>query len=208
MLYINGLERTGVGWPERLLSWLFSRKYIDLHFTSVDWHGNGDVIELRSKVVVQAKEILASTNQLTLVGVSAGASLALSVFVQLRQEFPDASIKLVCISGRLQLGDRNHLVQTALHRKGKKPSIAYLHSVVDCDEQFVNRLTVQDKLLITIYKPLLDCVVPVGTMSIVGVEQHRVLAVGHLVGVVMGLARLLHNTKDSYNTQSLFKGVK
>ncbi len=200
MLYINGLERTDVGLPEKLLAWLFSGKNVGLHFAGVDWHGKGDITDLRSKVVLQAKEILTKSNQLTLVGISAGASLALSVFVELRRDLPNADINLVCISGRLQQGDRNHLIHTALHRKNKRPSIAYLHSVVECDEQFVGRLTAQDKQLITIYKPLLDWVVPVDTMSVEGVKQHRMLVIGHLTGVVIGLTRLLHGLKDSYTT--------
>ncbi|MBI2798266.1 hypothetical protein HYX70_03125 [Candidatus Saccharibacteria bacterium] len=190
-LYFNGLERTHTGVPERVLTWYYRLWGIVLAYFSVDWHSGRSFQELLDEATNRAEGMLLRHGQLVLIGASAGGSLAMGVFAQLRRKYPEADVRAVSLSGRLHVGNLDDLVATALHRPGKKPSVAFIDSVRHCNEEVLPLLTAADKQRAITFRPLFfDEAVPLCTMGISGVAMFIAPIVYHVPGIVLGALRI------------------
>jgi hypothetical protein len=194
VLYLNGLERTKVGLPEKILAGYLRLRGIEMAHASVDWHSDGSFQEIFDATTYQAEQKLQQHGKLAIVGVSAGGSLGLNVFQRLRRDSPESDVSLVSLSAWLNVGDMERLDYTALHRPGKQPSPAFKDSVVHCSNVTLPALTQADRARILTIHPLADEVVPLYTMSIEGVEARTVPIGGHVLGISVAslmLPRLL-----------------
>ncbi len=187
MLYFNGLERTSSCWPEKLLKVYYWLRKIHFAHHNVDWHSQETFEQLLESATEQARDILREQEHIILVGASAGGSLALGVYWQLWQDYPDAKIFLATVSSRLHVVNKHELAQSALHRRGKKASFSYIDSVKHCNMLIATRYSATLKQSMCTFRPLVDMTVQVSTMSVYGVEQHKVYMLGHVPGIVASL---------------------
>ena len=184
-VYFNGLERTSVGVPEKLFARYMKLRGVDLFHAEVDWH-NLNFTDIFAEATDYTRDVLQDVGRLTIIGASAGGSLGVNVFSRIRKEDQKTDVSLISLSGRLRIGDRQHLEETALYRPGKQPSRAFIDSVVRCDEVATIQLTPDDKRRMLTVLPMTDGVVPPDTMTVDGVEQKTVPMVGHVPGIALG----------------------
>lgn len=190
-LYLNGLERTHTGTFEKLLAKYFRLWGVFFKHLSVDWHTGKPFQVLLDDATNEAEKILHQHRKLVLIGASAGGSLAVSVFARLRSKYPGADIYVIVLSGRLHVGDSDNLIHTALHRPGKKPSLAFIDSVHYCERKVLSRLTQADKRRMVTFRPLLfDEAVPLSTMGIHGVTMLIAPIFYHVPGIVVAALRV------------------
>lgn len=189
VLYFNGLERTKSGFSERVILPYFYERLNGILFEHVptDWHSpEKQFPDLLEEATERARETLNEYGQVTLVGASAGGGLVLNTYSNL-DSHERASTSVFCLSSCLNLHDEQRLRRIALDRANKKPSHAYIDSVVRCRDVVIPNLNRQDKQRITTVIPRRDQVVPIETMTIEGTTQYKVEGYGHTSGIVIGL---------------------
>ncbi|HTE57132.1 MAG TPA: hypothetical protein VK694_00150 [Verrucomicrobiae bacterium] len=184
-LYFHGLGTTQLTLIDRIFFSHLRHRGIELEHALVDWHGDQSFQELFDHATEQAEQRLRTYGQLTLVGASAGGSMAVNVFHRLRSGDPDLNISVISLSGRLHIGDPQHLERRALHRLGK-PSPAFIGSVTHCHEVAIPGLTEADKQLVGVARPWIERTVPLATMSIEDAHEYTVPAIGHVAGIGLG----------------------
>ena len=187
VLYINGLGSGKLSAKDRLVIWWWKRAGVDFHHAQVDWYGEQSFDDLLSRVVTQADEIMKQSEQVIVIGSSAGGSLALNTFFQLRHK----NIYAVNAHGRLRAGTFANKHFNSLYRRAKldtnKPAQGFYDSVMYAENTVLPKLTSGDKRRILVLSQLTDLVVPINLMLIDGVREYRSLAFGHSGGFVAHL---------------------
>ena len=180
-LYVNGLG-TGRSWQEKAIQARWGRSGIRIYFARINWYNKGSFESKKGKVVRLAKRIIKKYGQVVLIGASAGGSLALNSFFELR----DKKIGVVSAHGRLKIGDYRKNEVDSLFYKARlntdKPIQSYYDSVCHFETEVAPRLTAEDKKRILVLRQKIDLVVPVDSMSIEGVKEYVSSAVGHRGG--------------------------
>lgn len=182
ILYINGLDTGSIRIVDRLVSLWWRMAGAKMYYTRVNWFDDEGIETKIQRVASQAQGLLKSHGGVIILGSSAGGSLALNVFYQMRNQ----NICVVCSRARLRVGDyertdRNSLYQRA-HLAARRRSRSFYESVVRVEDEIIPNLTKGDKLRILIQSQLVDNVVPTNLMLIEGVREHRSCTVGHLGG--------------------------
>jgi hypothetical protein len=122
--------------------------------------------------------------KLSLLGISAGGSLALNAYFQKKSKVS----KVVNVCGRLRVGNN---VQPSLETAAKK-SKAFYDSVTKC-EAGLPTLTDQDKANVLTLKAIFDEFVPTQTTLIDGTSNLTVGSVGHIITI--GLCLTIYSKK-------------
>lgn len=188
--YLNGLERSKVGAPELAIkSWLLTNGIHSTH-GQVPWQDpTMSFKQIHQREIDHVKYALRKYGRYILIGVSAGAGLALNTYQAVRQADPDADLYAVLISGWLEVGDIEELKRTALERPKSGPSQSFVDSVIRCTEVVAPSLTQNDTGRVKIIAPNDDDVVPTPYMAAEGLEIVRVGGDTHMSGIVHGLAK-------------------
>lgn len=186
-LYINGLGNGSIGAKDKLVMWWWKRAGVDFHHAQVNWYDGISFDDRLAEIVGQANELIKQFGRAAIIGSSAGGSLALNTFYQLR----DKNICVVNAHGRLRAGDFDNKDFHSLHCRAKldtdKPSQSFFDSVTHAENEVLPNLTDSDKERILVLSQLTDLVVPIELMSIDGVQEHRSLAFGHSGGFIAHL---------------------
>ena len=178
LLFLNGL---GVGderpWETRAFRILENKGYDPIH-GHVNWRTES-LDKIFHRLTSQSETIVREVGFLTVVGASAGGSLAINLFGKLR----DRNVKAVNAYGRLSRGNlpswSYHTLEFSAHLGTQKASQSWYESVQYCEDVTIPALSKRDKERISILKPITDLVVPLHTMDIDGIEPKRMLALGH-----------------------------
>lgn len=186
-LYINGLGNGSIGAKDKLVMWWWKRIGVDFHHTQVNWYDGTSFDDRLAEIVGQADELIKQFGRVAIIGSSAGGSLALNTFFQLRNK----NICVINAHGRLYVGNytdsnRNSLYHRA-HLDTTQPSQSFFDSVTRAENEAMPNLTDSDKERILVLSQLTDLVVPTELMSIDGVREHRSLAFGHSGGFLAHL---------------------
>ncbi|NCT55416.1 hypothetical protein GW755_01075 [bacterium] len=145
--------------------------------------------EFKSKLLGLLKQIdlLSKTNEIYLLGTSAGASLALNVFLERRNKIQ----KVVNVCGRLRTG--KHKIRSLENMA--KTSIAFKQSV-QAFEKREKELSKEDKQKILTIRPFFgDDLVPADTVIIGGALNKVVYVPTHVLGIAYSLkfSKLISN---------------
>jgi hypothetical protein len=186
-LYINGLGRGRIRRREKLVFWWWEQAGLDIQHAHVDWL-DGQPFEAKlQQIKHHVEELFKSADRVILLGSSAGGSLAINTFYELRNK----NIYAVNMHGRLRVGDYPKGSWYSLDRRAyiatDKPSQSFYDCVERCEEKVIPNLTPTDKQRLLVLAQLTDMVAPLDTMIIPDIKQHRSFAFGHSGGFLAHL---------------------
>jgi hypothetical protein len=185
-LYINGLGDSQTTLKDRVVKWWWNRAGLDIQHAHVNWFGVS-LEETLQSVEQQVTEMLGMYGRVAIIGSSAGGSLAINLFYRLRSE----NICAINAHGRVAVGGYENSHRMSLYRRAgldtARPSQAFFDSVVMAERETIPSLADKEKRRLLVLTQLTDMVVPLETMTIDGVQQHRSIAFGHSGGFVAHL---------------------
>lgn len=175
---------------ERIIFRYAAKRNIHVVHAPIDWRSGESFESLLRRMAKLAQAQLAEHGKLTLVGVSAGGSLAVNILNKLH----DPNLSVITLCSRLhevplKWWDRRNLTRMA-HIGTRNQSQAFFDSVMHCTNTTIPRLTANDKTRIVITRQWADFIVPRQTMDIPGVQIYKVPGLGHGWGIVMGMLQL------------------
>lgn len=140
---------------------------------------DGEPFEPKLLRLLALIDSLSTENKVSLVGTSAGASMALNAFLERKETVH----KVVNVCGRLRAGD--HKIRSLTNMA--KTSIAFKESV-ERFEQNEPKLTMQDKKRVLTLRPFFgDELVPADTVIIEGATNKVVYIPTHMLGIGFSL---------------------
>lgn len=186
-LYLNGLGDGATTPKDKVVKWWWQRAGLDIQHAYIDWYDGKNLKDKLAAVEQKVSDMLQDFGGVAIVGSSAGGSLAINSFYELR----DKNVCVVSAHGRLKAGNyadghRMSLYHRA-HLDSGRPSQSFFDSVRMAETEVIPRLSDNDKERVLILTQLTDLVVPLDTMIVEGIQQHRSIAFGHSGGFVAHL---------------------
>jgi hypothetical protein len=189
-LYFNGLTDGTTRKREQLAIKYLAKRGIVVEHVPIDWQSDELFQDLLARLTKITEQKLKEHGKLLLIGSSAGGSLALNVFKQVDNK----NLYAVTLCSRLHDAKLAwwdwRTMQRMAYIGTQKASQTFIDSVSYCTDKTIPILTKQDKQRIVIVRQIVDDVVPRPTMSIDGVQIHKVSAVGHGWGIGSSVRRL------------------
>jgi len=183
-LLVNGLSDGRELPRDRAADWWWARVGIKLEHSRTNWY-SGTFEQKRRDVRNQVEGMLHQFPVVVMIGSSAGGGLIGNVF----DEIKDASVCGILAHARTKVGDYPDTSHRSLYRCAhldeEQSSQSFYDSVRHFDEIAVPRLTFEDKKRLLVLTQLTDLIVPLETMGIDGVKEHRSIAFGHSGGLVV-----------------------
>jgi pimeloyl-ACP methyl ester carboxylesterase len=187
IIYIPGL---GDHKPDIQLRFLkrWSRYGVETHFQQVNWYDD-EPFESKLKRVLDSIDKFASQGQVSLIGVSAGASLALAAYSARTQQVNS----VVYICGKLQNpgGVNESYFQ-------KNP--AFRKSVFSAPGN-IDNLSKGDKAKMLTIHAFKDTVIPTRDSKIPGVHDKTIPAIGHVFSIFLALTLYAKSTTNFMKQQ-------
>ena len=186
-LYINGLGDGATTLKDKVVKWWWKRAGLDIRHAHINWYDDKDLNSKLKSVENKVNELLKEFSAVTIIGCSAGGSLAVNSFYRLR----DKNVCVVSAHARLKSGKYPDGHRMSLRRRAhvgsNKQSRSFYNSVVMAEIDLIPKFNNQDKRRLLTLSQLTDLVVPIELMKIDGVRQHRSLAFGHSGGFLAHL---------------------
>ena len=206
VLYINGLGNGSIQIVDRLIAFWWQMAGAKMYYARVNWYDDEDIETKIQRVESQAQDLLKAHGGVVILGSSAGGSLALNVFYQLRNQ----NICVVCSRARLRVGKYEQSDRNSLYRRARlgtqKQSKSFYDSVVRVEDEIIPNLTKSDKQRVFIQSQLVDNIVPTNLMSIKGVSEQRSFAFDHFDGFLAhmfnGRNRTIYFAKSSLQSHN------
>lgn len=159
-----------------ILSKVWNRKDVKLHPVRVGWRDGGGYLPKKQAVLELVDQLLATGDPVALIGISAGASLAVNIF-----KMRPALLGLVNVCGALRLANP---LQGRI-AKSVASSPAFQESLADCESP-QDALGGSQLRRILILEPWIDFV-PISTMTLRGAQVMRLAGVNHSVSIVTAM---------------------
>lgn len=177
IIVVPGLGDRVAARPLRWMARFWKREGIIVRVHVAGWLDGGLLEEKLRRLLMVIDEESAAGNSVALIGMSAGASLALNAFGRR----PDV-VGMVNVCGRLRAGQgvRPTLDEAALD------SGAFRQSVLVCEETQA-QLSAERRGRVLVLRPWKDAVVPVETMSLAGAEEHWVWGALHMLSIATAM---------------------
>lgn len=177
VLLVNGLGDGSIRWRERYMRTYWQKAGVDFHFAAIHWYDDGSFTDKLHQVETRLDALLSEYKKVILLGSSAGGSLALQMYIKHQAE----GLWLVIAHGRLCHG-RQHwpdyrTLEWAAHLRSERSTRAFYDSVIKCENDVLPNFSKDNHVLNL--KPLVDFVVPIGTMSLPGAVERRTISFGH-----------------------------
>lgn len=142
------------------------------------WKGSKtDFAAKYKKMNEKVDEIVKKAEDVSILGISAGASAALNIFYQR----PDKIRHMISVCGRLRdpnIGKMwNH----------KESDLGVFEESIKLCEQNLEKLNKNDKKRILTVRPFFDDIVPVRTMTIDGAVNKRINAFQHMISINLAM---------------------
>ncbi len=160
-----------------LVSRIWNSDQVQIYPLPVGWRNGASYKRKLATLLELVDELLATGDPVAIVGISAGASLALNAYT-LRPRL----LGMANLCGTLRFG----LAPPASLTRRAWAVPAYHDSVLAC-EVTQEKLTVEQRRRVLIMKPLRDGIVPLATMTLRGAKEHRVVGVNHSQSIVTAL---------------------
>lgn len=191
------VERLAMKIAERYLL----RHGISFRHVPINWYAEEPFLKLLERTVAIVTEEQVEYGRVVLCGISAGGSLAVSVFSRLHSK--NLSAVVLCSPlkvAKLARWDKRTLESIAF-RDPNRPSQIFFDSVTYCGSTALPALTQDDKRHIVTVQQWMDTVVPRPTMGISGVRTFQVPGIGHAFGIgvsVLYLPKILRILEKGY----------
>ncbi|MDB5175691.1 MAG: hypothetical protein JWM81_549 [Candidatus Saccharibacteria bacterium] len=181
-LYINGLGDGTTTLKDKIVHWWWKRKSLDIHYAHINWYDGKSFEDKLQAVHQMVNTMLHDFGGVAIIGSSAGGSLALNAFSQLKTK----NVCAVIAHGRLRAGNYNN--RNSMHHRAHldtpRPSRSFYDSVMYAEKEVIPSLSDDEKMRLLVLSQLTDLVVPLECMGIEGVEEHHSLVFGHSGGFV------------------------
>ncbi|HUD05342.1 MAG TPA: hypothetical protein VMR18_00260 [Candidatus Saccharimonadales bacterium] len=188
VLYIHGLNK-GADTPQPFEAKelaAFEVAGINAKYAFVNW-ARQPFEEAIDGITAEARK-LAQIGNLSVVGFSAGGSMAMNVYDRLRDL---GNVTATSIAGRLSAGSFFSFsprdLKRATHYNGKLWYVSCYDSIRHFEDEVEPTLTAYDRAKLRVIKPRLDFVVPLSTMVIEGVDTVTIPAHTHHRAGIRGL---------------------
>mgnify|MGYP002344743929 FL=1 len=175
-LYINGIGGSHGSWFNNFIMWWWQINGKKLELLTVDWFVNQSVDDLVGAVLKKIDQLYKESDNVVLIGSSAGGSLAVNAFCADSR----SQTQVVVSRGRLKRGAYPSNDKRSLAR-WSKTSQTFCESVLRAEHN-VTLLSPAQKERMFIMIPLTDNVVPIETMLVDGVTTYKSFAFGHFGG--------------------------
>jgi len=189
-LYINGLIKNKIKFIDKLVDWRWNKVGIDIQHSYTNWFDDKTIEQRIEQIVQKVSQMLKIYDYVTIIGSSAGGSLAINAFDRLKTK----NVCVVIAHGRLKVGNYTNNQKLSLYhsaRIGTEHSAkSFYESVKIAEKIVIPKLSKNDKKRIFCMTQLADHVVPINTMTISGVKTYRSLVFGHRIGF---LAHIIYN---------------
>ena len=175
IVLVFGLDDGKLNFPA-LLSPVWNRNNVCLYSIRVGWRDGGEYQQKQQAVVDLVDKLLATGDPVAVIGISAGASLAINVYEQRPQLIGMVS---VCGALRLPVELPKRFAQSVAS------STAFRQSLAAC-EASQRRLTPAQLSRIHYFEPWRDFV-PISTMRLNGAKMHRLAGLNHSISIVTAM---------------------
>jgi hypothetical protein len=186
-LYINGLGSGNIALKDKLVRWWWRRAGRTIEHAGINWYDEGTLSKKEEQVEERVNQMLKTLGGVAIIGGSAGGSLALNVFSNMKH----ANICAIAAHARVKVGDYKKSNRMSLFRRAKMntshPAPAFLDSVVKVEKHTIPNLTIEDRARLLCLTQLTDMVVDQNLMQLEGVETHRSVTFGHSGGFLAHL---------------------
>jgi dienelactone hydrolase len=119
-----------------------------------------------------------------LMGISAGASLAMNAFIQRLQKVE----KMVSLCGRLRMGWSDNLINKKLQENTLK--VPGFKESVKMAEKGIKKLSADDKKrILTVSAEIVDELIPIETSQLNGAKNILIPGIGHLLTITAGMTK-------------------
>lgn len=174
VIYIPGIGDSRP-WAQDKILRLWKLWNIGAHYSPVYWDINEPYEDKLAKLTKLVDKLYSQDNLVTIVGVSAGASMAMNVFAAQKAKISRAAF----ICGKLLYPET---VQGSYFKKHP----AFKESVFAADANFKTMSDEDKAKLLTLY-PLADNTVPVEAAKLPGVLAKRLLTIGHIPAIYLAI---------------------
>lgn len=189
-LYFNGLNHGTISFLEKRAINSAHKHGITIKHIPIDWYSDDNYQILLDNTVYKVQNELKYSNNIVLIGASAGGSLAINTWSRLDNK----NIKVVTICSRinetrLSRWDFRSLERMA-HKGTKKYSKLFYESVMYCSNQslsVVGDLSLQSIISIN---QLADEIVPKRTTLRPDIKHYTITSIGHHFGIYHGLLQI------------------
>ncbi len=144
---------------------------VKVHYSPVYWDNNESLEQKLNRLLKQVDELSQSGKTLSLVGVSAGASMAMDIYALRKNKIH----KAVFICGKL-------LYPETIGERYFQKHPAFRKSVFTADSNIKNLASADKARMLSLYA-LADNTVPVRASKLPGVQSKRILALGHIPAI-------------------------
>jgi pimeloyl-ACP methyl ester carboxylesterase len=160
----------------RLVAKRWNRRDVHVYPLHVGWKDGGSY-ESKLQKLLALIDVLSGTGQVAVVGVSAGASLAMNAYA-VRPRL----VGVVNVCGTLRFGRK--LKRSLAKRAASSP--AYRESVLAC-ELAQQSLTTRQRRCTLVLQPFYDGIVPLATMTLPGARLQRIVGFSHVPNIATAL---------------------
>ncbi|MDO8609903.1 MAG: hypothetical protein Q7R95_05105 [bacterium] len=142
------------------------------------WKNKEDFDTKLQKLIQKIDEFYYQGFKISLVGTSAGGSVAINVFCKRKYKIH----KVINVCGRLKKG-KNVFPSLEL---ASRSFHSFKESVLMCEKN-INRLSKVDKQKILTIQPLYDEIVPISLITIEGVKNIRIFSIEHMLSIFLSM---------------------
>jgi pimeloyl-ACP methyl ester carboxylesterase len=173
IIYLPGLGDRNPA--QRRLVKLFALGGADTRYFTINWADRGEPYAHKFKRLLKLVDQLAKTRRVSLIGVSAGASLAINTL----SARPEQIHRVVTVCGKL--ANINAINPSYYHENPAfKGSVGALY-------KSLKQLSGRQRQKVLCLRPLLDEVVPTGDMHINGAHRKTLPLIGHAPTIALSL---------------------
>lgn len=197
-IYINGLSNNK--FFSNLVLYFWRKSNMNFFFANINWFDNDNFITKKNEILLLAKSLIEKYGKLAIIGVSAGASLAINIFNDIKKE----NISLVLVNGRVNIGNYKNSNKNSLYSRSKinnKKSYKAFYDMVTTSDNIVNNtLLEKDKLKILVMNSYLDFIVPRNLSFIENAKVITSPTIGHNLGIFFNLILFKNKTLKFINS--------
>jgi predicted peptidase len=148
---------------------------LEAHFHHINWHDNEAFKDKKDSVLKLIDELYSFDKSVSVVGVSAGASMAMNVYAERKNQIK--SVVFIC-------GKINNSATLGKDYKQRNPR---LFESVSESEKTAGKLTAYDKAKMLTIQPVYDGVVAAADGRISGTAHRKIFAVFHAAAIYLSI---------------------
>jgi pimeloyl-ACP methyl ester carboxylesterase len=163
----------------KLYTWFWKYYGIDTYYYKVNWRSEELDIDRVIREVVAFSKSIAQNDKISIIGISAGASLAFNSYLVYPKLFSSA----IAVCGRLRSGKHKIRSLSRMSRSSK----LFENSVLNFERQIFKISSDISEKMLTIVPIYGDQLVPKDTSTLAGVKMYNILSLEHNISIFFAL---------------------